>query len=373
MSDSEVAQVDLSFDSDFNLYLTANVDTDDCNLLNYWQGDNDSGAAEDKLLRDQLPKKQVDETDTDIFNNLVNIMSKDLCSLDYDTQGHYVAGEISQSIQDVQSPLLPSEKMFEDSTQDLKKSTDIVHGLNYTKHLDSSDILNSSCSKVLPLLVKQESNKKVESTFENPFYKVHDSASEISGFYLPFLSKDKAKPDVFSAIVNAIKSTNESRRKNAKKMQGPICGIIKLQQICKACNKRKEGKMPLYAGYISSHRKNINSSITDLYHCMWFVPKEGKDKTEIKKDMKKLKKVARAKPNERKVVILDEDIKKYCDGKYKLPAHMMNTPVIVLKQTEFDKAVLRFGDNSKKRKAERNDRDCKRAKYEIPKEERYDL
>ena len=86
------------------------MDTDDCNLLNYWQGDNDSGAAGDKLLRDQLPKKQVDKMDTDIFNNLVNIMSKDLCNLDNDTQGHYVAGEIGQSIlEDVQSPLLPPE------------------------------------------------------------------------------------------------------------------------------------------------------------------------------------------------------------------------------------------------------------------------
>ena len=77
-------------------------------------------------------------------------------------------------------------------------------------------------------------------------------------------------------------------------------------------------------------------------------PNEGKDKTQMKKYMKKLKKVARAKPNERKVVILDEDIKNYCDGTYKLPAHMMNTPLIVLKQREFDKAVSRLGGNSQK-------------------------
>ena len=138
-------------------FLSANVDTDDCNLLNYLQGDNDSGAAGDNRLRDQLPKKQVDETAINIFNNLENITSKDLCSLDYDTQGHYVAGEISQSIQD--KPIATAAIGEDASRQytDFKTSTDIVHGLNYTKHLDSSDILHSSCSKIAPLLVKQES------------------------------------------------------------------------------------------------------------------------------------------------------------------------------------------------------------------------
>ena len=64
--------------------------------------------------------------------------------------------------------------------------------------------------KCAKLLVKQESNKKLESMFETHFYKVHDSASGISGFYAPFLSKDEAKPEVFSAIIDAIKAANES-------------------------------------------------------------------------------------------------------------------------------------------------------------------
>ena len=61
--------------------------------------------------------------------------------------------------------------------------------------------------------------------------------------------------------------------------------------------------------------------------------KDEKQRTKIaKKIMKKLKKEALVKPNGRKVVIMEEDIKKYCDGTHKLPEHMMNTPVLILKK-----------------------------------------
>ena len=69
--------------------------------------------------------------------------------------------------------------------------------------------------------------------------------------------------------------------------------------------------------------------------------------------MKKLKKEALVKPNGRKVVIMEEDIKKYCDGTHKLPEHMMNTPVVILKKEDFEKIVSGFRDGSRKRKAEK--------------------
>ena len=151
-------------------------------------------AKPDVMLHDQRSKMQAeDETNTDTLEDFVVFDFGEPVDEPIEVERH-IDAENSQSRQDVQSSLSQADKMPEHSTQDFKTSTD-----------------TSSYAKNARLLVKQESNKKLESMFETHFYKVHDSASGISGFYAPSLSKDEAKPEVFSAIIDAIKAANESK------------------------------------------------------------------------------------------------------------------------------------------------------------------
>ena len=329
-------------DYDFDI----DMDTDDYgNLLN-WQRNTHPGDAGDELLHGQLPHTQAAGINIDGFDKHFN-------SFDCESLDHCIDGEVSQFTHDALSSLPQIDKVLEDSSLDFKSLPDTSYGSYDTKYPHSLNKLNCKSAINAPLLLKQESKKEVNCMFETSYHEVDDSASGISGFYMP--GKYEVKAAVFSAIVDDIKATDKARNcEEEKNKQGPICGIVGLQKKCKECNETKEGNMVLYAGYIShKDRKNkdasisINKSITDIFHSVWFFPKAGKDEAEIKRYFKELKEKAIDNLGERKVVILEEDIKKYCNGTYKLPEHIMNTPVLVLKQKAFDKA--RSGKKKKKK------------------------
>jgi len=356
------------FFEDCQTYDLDDMDADDDGNLLKWLGNTRPGDAGDELLHGQLPHTQAAGINIDGFDKL-------FYSFDRDSLDHCIDGEISQFTHDDLSSLLQADKYLEDSSLDFKSLPDTSYGSYDPKYPHSLNKLNCKSAINAPLLLKQKSKKEVNCMFETSYHEVDDSASGISGFYMP--GKYEVKAAVFSAIVDDIKATDKARKcKEKKNIQGPICGIGMLQDKCKECNGTKEGNMVLYAGCITHRdRKNkdasifINKSITDIFHSVWFFPKAGKDIRETKKYIKKLKQKAMDNIGERKVVILEEDFQNYCNGKYKLPEHIMNTPVLVLKQKAFDKARSRYEGKSKKRKAQMSGQCCKRAKYEVPKTE----
>ena len=233
------------FFEDWQTYLDIDVDTgEDGNLLK-WQGNTHPGDAGDELLPGQLSNTQAAGINFDGFD-------KHFYSFDRDSLDHCIDGEVSQFTHDAPSSLLQADKVLEDSSLDFKSLPDTSYGTYDPKYPHSLNKLNCKSAINAPLLLKQESKKEVNCMFGTSYHEVDDSASGISGFYMP--GKYEVKAAVFSAIVDDIKATDKAREcKEEKNVQGPICGIKSLQDKCKECNETKEGNMVLYAGCIT-HR-----------------------------------------------------------------------------------------------------------------------
>ena len=194
--------------------------------------------------------------------------------------------------------------------------------------------------------------------------------SGILGFYSHSASVNLVEPCVFKQIINEI--DDAQRRLTLKIKKGPHPPTMGMNTVKKFCKKdvwsNDENRL-LHVEFLRTKNKK-SLSVTDLHHCVWFFDNKYKGKKGSKEKKDYIKKVqGRATHNERKVAMFKSDILHYCTGRYKLPRSLMEKPILVLKNTAFDKASKEVPTKprpkSRKHKLEAVPQKVKRAKYQF--------
>ena len=183
------------------------------------------------------------------------------------------------------------------------------------------------------------------SEFGGCFHTVADTESGISGFYSPLVNDPWMQPDSITRFVSEINAVDLAINRFNKKVKSCVHGITSLKKFCKKHIWTDEENRVLHVDFVRSKNQK-SQSITDLHHSVWFFANEHKDNKSYIHNV-----INGATHDERKVVVVDEDVIHYCTGRYKLPNALKEKPILLARREVLESICIETIAESRKRKA----------------------